>query len=498
MSLFERLLKPFTRTVYVRTGYRSAETFSPDRSWIPHYVQDAAQDITSQVRLETLRKARFFEANNPYVQKILDLIETNVVGAGIHPTPQSSDAAWNEAALEAWNSWVEFADATSRQSYYDLQAIIARAKAVDGEIFIRKVIRESGRPRMQLIEAHRVASWGKAPKGYIDLDGIWVDETGRPQFYVVHGSSKKPQVIEADRIIHDFEPSRAGQHRGLSLLHAVIPTLHDLDDLQRYEMLAAKDSTTRANVVYTESGEIPDQSPIGASLRKGVASESTDAKQAAYEKAFGAKTVALKRGDKWEQAQALRPSAAMREFWLYLAEQVAKGVGISYAALSDYQGSMGGTALRAALASDNRFYDVRGKGFSVLNREVWRFVIPTLAKLGEIPDLAEGWDKVRWQSPRRATVDVGRESRATLEELRAGVRTLRDVHGEMGLDWKEAIKQRIEEQKFIRDEALAQGLDAGLVLGLLGAAPATTTFAEKAASAIDGDPAQPAQGDSPQ
>ncbi len=488
MSILSKFRELFERKVIVRAGYRSADTFSPDRSWLPEFVQDADQDISPAARQEMTRKARYFEKNSAIAQKILDLIEVNTVGNGIIPTPTSSDIAWNEKASEAFTRWTTFADASSRDSFYTLQSLIVRAKAVDGEIFIIKQISESGWPRLQLVESHRVRSWKKPPSGLTDIDGVWVDENGRPQFIVIHGSGR-PTILEADRVIHVFSRSRAGQHRGLTLFHAVLHTLHDLDDLQRYEMVAAKDGSSRANIIYTESGEIPNTSPIGAGIRKGITVDGVEDKQKAYEKAFGGKTVALKRGDKWEQSQALRPSPAMREFWLYLTDLVCKGTGISYAAVNDYQGNYGGTALRGAVASDNRFFDVCSKDLTFFNNEVWRFVIPLLVQQGEIGALPDGWDKVRWQTPRRATVDIGRDSRALLEELARGVRNYRDVMGEVGIDWREGLRQRIAEQKFIRDEAIAQGLDAGLVLGLLGAGSTSTTFAEKAATAIDGDQA---------
>lgn len=59
--------------------------------------------------------------------------------------------------------------------------------------------------------------------------------------------------------------------------------------------------------------------------------------------------------------------------------------------------------------------------------------------------------------------------------------------GETGSDWREIIRQRIAEQKFIADTAKELGVPSGLVLGMLGAASNTNTFGEKAAEAVDGD-----------
>lgn len=448
-----------------------------DRSWLPGYVQDARQDIDNGQRLEMVRKSRYFEKNHALWQKVLDLIEVNVVGTGITPTPASSSTEFNEAALALWKTWGRYADLTSRQTIESLQALAARAQAVDGEVFIFLTRGEPnflpngqqgrGRPRVQLIETHRIVSANlptyKA-EGFQDVDGVLIDQRGRPAFYVVAQDNdafsgrqaRIVAVIPAEQIVHIFEPSRPSQYHGIPLAHAVLHDLHDLDDLQRYEMLAAKDAAERANVIYTESGEVPQAvSPIGKSLTPaGTAPTSDTDRQVYYEKAFGAKTIALKRGDKWDQSKNERPSAATQGFWQSLEAKFCKGIGISNAAVQDYAGNWGGAALRGAVTSDNRFYEVRTASLAAAMQLVYEYVIGDAIETGEIQGAPADWREVRWQSPRRASVDIGRESAAIINELRSGVRTYRDVLGELGLDWQEVLRQRAAEEAFI--EALAK------------------------------------------
>lgn len=462
-----------------------AARFTNDRSWLPGYAQDARQDMEPGQRTEILRKARYFEKNHALEQKFLELIETNVVGTGITPTPASKDAAWNAKALEWFTTWMKFADLTSRQNFASLQAVIARAQAVDGEIFIYLTHGESvdgnvtGRPRLRLIESHRVVSANikkYRDEGYQETDGILLDDRGRPAFYIVGQdadafSGAKPRtaaIIPADRIIHVFEPSRAGQYRGLSLFHSVLHTLHDLDDLQRYEMLAAKDASSRANIVYTENGLAPAAvSPIGRSLTQPGSAPSSDTDRQTYlEKAFGGKTVYLGRNERWDQAESQRPSAAMREFWEYLTDMCCKGVGISYAAVSDYKGNWGGASLRGAVTSDNRFYEIRTQSLAAAFQRVYEFAIGWAIGTGELTNPPDDWMAVRWQPPRRASVDIGHESAAILNELRAGVRTYRDVLGEMGLDWRDVLLQRAIEEQYIDELAARLGVDREKIAAL--------------------------------
>lgn len=484
--------------------YEAGQLGGRDRSWLPHYVQDARQDITPGERIEMVRKARYFEANNATQQKILDLIEVNVVGTGVHATPSSSNPTWNEKALAWWNEWSKFADLTSRQSFETLQALMVRAQAVDGEIFVWLTEGEPNAqgktfPRIQLIETHRVCD-AKLPRqytqeGYTQFDGILSDERGRPVFYIVTNdadafskeSPSKVALIPAEQMVHIYEPSRTSQPRGITLFHACLHDLHDLDDLQRYEMLSSKDASHRANVVYTESGEMPeDGTIIGRTEQVSNDDGSISERIVYYQSAFGAKTTVMKKGDKWEQGEALRPTSAQQEFWKILERKVCRGTGISYAALCDYEGGWSGAALRGALASDNRFYDVRTQTLVTSFQRIWEHVIgAAIRQGGELANPPADWRKVAWQSPRRATVDIGRESTAILNELRVGVRTFRDVLGELGLDWRECLKQRLIEQKYILDTAKELEVPAGLVLSMIGAANNTNIFGEKAAAAIE-------------
>ena len=509
MNLFRRALSkltgpridaaPAVSPVHIIANYSGA-VHSQDRTWLPGYVQGARQDINPGDRIEMVRRSRYFERNNALFQKVLDLIETNVVGTGISVTPDSSDPTWNAAALEWWRDWCAECDVSGVQTFATMQAVIARAQAVDGEIFVFLTYGERGMPRLQLIETQRIRSAdvrNYTREGYSEFDGILFDQFGRPAFYVVSNdsdafSSATPSsvaVASASSIIHVFEPSRAGQARGLPLAHAVLHTLHDLDDLQRYEMLAAKDAASRANIVKTESGEAPGGARmIGVPQRQQPAAGSSEsAARTYYEQAFGGKTVVLKRGDDWKQSESLRPSAAMREFWEYLTETCCKGVGISFAAVQDYRGQWGGAALRGAIASDNRFYQVRTDSLVPAIRKVFEHALGWAIDAGRVPAPPADWRKIKCHSPRRSTVDIGRESAAILNELRVGLRTFRDVLGETGSDWREIIRQRIAEQKFIADTARELGVPSGLVLGMLGAAANTNTFGEKAAEAVDGE-----------
>lgn len=472
------------RNVAALARYEAGNLTSRNRTWLPEYVQDARQDITPGERLEMVRKSRYFEKNNAYYQKLLDLIEVNVVGNGIHPTPASKNKGWNKRALARWEQWCQFADLTSRQSFYTLQAIIARTQAVDGEIFIRLTYGDPDGsdiawPRIQLIETHRVCDAQLprqyAAEGFASYDGIVFDGRGRPVYYIVSQDADafdryKPSsvvLLPAEEVVHVFEPGRSMQPRGIPLCHAVLHDLHDLDDLQNFEMLASKKAAVTTHVIKTATGEAPESDlQIGTPETVVNADGSTEEKIVYYKQELGGETVVLKHGDSYEQSDALRPTAAQTEHWDRILKKFCWGTGISYGAMTDFAGAWGGAALRAALVADNRFYDVRSKTLVAPLQRIWEHVI------GNDPELKsnrpDDWRRVAWQSPRRGTVDIGRESKAIIDELEKGIRTERELMSELGLDYNEVRNQRKIEvgQRLADAKALAKEHDIPLLTAL--------------------------------
>jgi capsid protein len=75
---------------------------------------------------------------------------------------------------------------------------------------------------------------------------------------------------------------------------------------------------------------------------------------------------------------------------------------------------------------------------------------------GYIPQ-NENWWKVEWQTPAAASVDYGREAQANLNDVRAGLRTYAEDYAERGREWKDELRQRAVEAKYLAE--LAQEFD---------------------------------------
>jgi capsid protein len=263
-------------------------------------------------------------------------------------------------------------------------------------------------------------------------------------------------LVDAINVVHIFEPSRAGQFRGLPMLYPVMNDLHDLDDLQLLEMKAARDAAEVSNVITTAAGEltIGDLNASGGAI---AASADPAQKQCYYQDTIGGRTLVLQNGDSIQQFRSTRPEVATREYWVGLEHKVCAGTGIARQLV--YPESIQGTVERSVLDMQNSWFMVRcsvlAGSFIRIREYVLSIGSSTELRLSDPP---ANWRAVSWRGPRAVNVDVGRQSQAMLNELAAGVRTREGIWAEVGRDWKIETRQKAAEEKYLDSLAAEFGL----------------------------------------
>jgi capsid protein len=451
------------------------------RSYLDTSYTSARFDVTSSTRQAIVRKSRFFEQNNAVLNRLGDLFESYTVGSSFSVQPASSDPAWNLKAKKWFDVWSRYPDIGSRQSFGTMMSQSARGWFFDGESFILLTKGESGKPRLQIIEAQSIATPVGMESDLTVFDGIRFDpKTGRAISYFIgsektQGNLTDVRSIGSDSVVHIYEPNRPGQLRGLPFVSAVINDLHDLDDLQKLEMEACKLGASVAQIVKTVSGEVQ-----ASSLRSGGISQTTqNTAENYYEQVFGSSVKVLKNGDSFEQFATERPGVNMREYWRQLTEKVCAGVGIPYVLV--YPESMQGTVYRGALDMSAVWFKSRHQVMSSAARRIYEYVMEYAIKSDPaLNDAPSDWYEVAITAPRSPNVDVGRNSAAQLAELEAGILTYDEVYGARGLDWRSALEAKAQQALFVRQLADKYGVDVSEISVIQKERPAAS-----AAPAID-------------
>jgi len=451
------------------------------RSYLDTSYTSARFDVTSSTRQAIVRKSRFFEQNNAIMNRLGDLFESYTVGSSFSVQPASSDPAWNLKAKKWFDIWCRYPDIGSRQSFSTLMGQAARGWFYDGESFILLTRGESGKPRLQLIEAQSVATPVGMESDETVFDGIRFDpRTGRAVSYFIGSEKTQGNLVDvrsipADSVVHIYEPNRPAQLRGLPFVSAVINDLHDLDDLQKLEMEACKLGASVAQIVKTVSGEVQ-----ASSLRAGIGANVTpNTAETYYEQVFGSSVKVLKNGDTFEQFATERPGVNMREYWRQLTEKVCAGVGIPYVLV--YPESMQGTVYRGALDMSAVWFRSRHQVMASAARRIYEYVMEYAIKSDPtLNDAPSDWYEVSITAPRSPNVDVGRNSAAQLAELEAGVVTYDEVYGARGLDWRSALEAKAQQALFVRQLADKYNVDVSEISVIQKERPAAS-----AAPAID-------------
>jgi lambda family phage portal protein len=467
----------------VRNYYEAARIWwQPDRSWIPGGLERPTTRLTPSDRRELMRQAQYWEHNDALPQRLADLFESYTVGSGIPCIPASNDVQWNLRAKSWWDEWCKYPDLCSRQNLTTLLSGASRRWFIDGESFfkltsgsLRQRMPGGAFPRLQWIDSVNVETPPDKGKeeGLSIIDGVQVDEVGRPSGYHV-ATEKEGKIsyeqVAADLMVHIFEPHFAGQKRGVTFFHAVLNELHDLIDLETYEQKAAKDAAIISNVITNQAGELDPGELRRLKYQTSSSSQNTEGNSPVEERSryfkdrFGATTEVLRAGEKLEQFRSDRPSVTTRDYWKWKAEKVCAGVGIPY--VLAFPDMMQGTVYRGALDMANVYFAMRHQVVADAVRRIWEYVMGwAILNVPTLRDPPADWKNVAIHPPRSVNVDVGYNAQAIATAMENGFTNYELVFSPLGLDWREQLRKRAEQAAYVQKLADEFGLDPAQIAG---------------------------------
>jgi lambda family phage portal protein len=430
----------------------AARPLTRERTWLHATATDSRQDVDAYDRLRLLALSRRLFINNPIVRAAVNEMARYSVGPGIRPQARSSDESWNRRAEEYFNAFAESADVRGMLDFYELQSLTSQAIDRDGDVFLILTQTKDGRPALQVVEAHRCGTPQGADQKLV-IDGVQADATGRPlkYFFSNDPANKIFKAINADSVLHLFEPDRPDQFRGYPRTAVALIPMLDRDEVLRMEMQGLKAATSLGMVITNNTGSAQGGFFGTPTHNSGDAVTS----ETIYS---GGGIARLKPGESVQTFSLSRPNEKLDAFLDQYIRAAAIGMGLPYEFIWNSE-RLAGTAQRFTLAKAQRRFEERQRLLiAKLCAPVWRYVIAAGIESGELPRNAE-WRSVIWQTPRKLTVDAGRESQAIREEYKLGFTNLADVIGAEGSDWQEVINQKISETRWIQERCREEGID---------------------------------------
>lgn len=465
----------------VQNRYEAAIQWFGDRSFLLQTLQDARFDIDTMTRMELQRKHRYFVSNNQLVTKIRSLFIQFAVGpTGLRCIPNSSDEKWNESRNVSFESWAESPDVGSRLCLQEITIQWAGCLFDDGEFFVLKTQDAKGKPAIQTIEAHRCVTppTMKDYRGFAFVDGIAVDENGKPQFYCFKTNAVGTDIptqdeykfYRASEVIHKFKHRRVGQIRGIPEGYSCMNTLHDFDDLQKLEMQCAKIASEIATVETNPAGELDTslnrRSRLNMTTQNSAGQGIVKQGYADYNVVLGGKKIALKTGDSLKNFMVDRPTTVQQQYWDLLITQICCGYNVPKLLVTP--ASLQGTVTRADLDVSGNAFRVNFEIIACVLREIyqWQGVWANDFDLSQDGSTPDDHSNVIIRAPRSPNVDVGYTARNLEIELNLGVKTLQDVYAEKQQNWREQLTQIAETQAYVKMLAKKFDIDPAQITAL--------------------------------
>jgi lambda family phage portal protein len=402
------------------------------------HARDSRLDLNEATRLELLKLARHMYRNVGLIKGAVDSIATYSIGPGLRPQYRGEDQEFGRLCEEYWRDVVvPNPEVTGRMTWTDMLLALSRSIDVDGDVFV--IMTERG--KLQIVEGHRVCEGDD----YGTADGVFVGKLGEPTGYLIQ-TGELYRKLSADTVIHLMELERPDQIRGGSSLARALNHVRDLKMLGEFEKDALKLQGSIAAVITTDQGdELAGQGGFFGTVQAQDTGEPTIARE---EITSSATIPRLSPGEKIEMIGPNRPHAGFEPFAKFLIRDVAMGLGLPVEFVYD-PASVGGAGMRFVVAKAQRRFEQRQR--LLIDRfcnRAWRYFIGGAIANGDLPAV-EDYAKVTWQTPKSLTVDAGREAQQAREDFKAGLTTLSDYFGELGMDWMEVSDQRKLEQAYL-------------------------------------------------
>lgn len=372
--------------------------------------------------------------------------------------------AINAQVEEAWAEWSEDCDLAGEITFPEFEALARRQQVEAGEALAVMPIDPAapGVPlRLQMYEPDFLSGWGARPAGDVDIiQGLEVDRrTGRVLAYWFENPLKplESKRIERADVVHYFQRLRPGQLRGVTPLAPAVLVAMDLGEYVGAEIEGAM---LAARVFAVAESANPSQFAQARAL--GQATDSEGKVKTRVREIGRHITEIIRPGEKYSLTAPNRPGAQFEPTANFLTRLIAVAADLSFELVSgNYNGlsfsnQKGVRSDLIMLALPAQQTMIRRWHMPIFRR--WMDAAHLAGRLN-LPNYWQlrrmYWRQVRWGLPRIASTDVLRETKAMMDQIKAGLISPQEILASMGLDPEDTLKGIAEFQALAAELGVA-------------------------------------------
>ena len=410
-------------------------------------------------------RARDLEQNNDYAYKFLGLSELNTIGEhGIRLQVKARtnrgklDTRINRLVEKAFTKWqrAETCSIDGRLNWIEIQRLIIRSCARDGEVLIR-FVRTNDSIQLAIYDADFLDNDLNRPPGQNQnqiIQGIEVNAQGRPVAYYLlksnpndmptlfgKPSTREYEVVSANDVIHIYKTDRPNQVRGASWMASVMIHMLMLNRYERAEMAAAEMSAKKIGFYTTPTGDYLD----GEKAQEyGLPTDVN-----------GLGMMELPTGVDVNLLDPNHPVSAYADYVSGVLKGIAAGLGVTYHALSGDLTQVNFSSIRAGTIEErDRWKAVQQWLISKLHTPVFeRWLQQNAPSLG-LSQADVDRIEITWQPRGWTWVDPLKDLQSHQLAYQLGVTSLSEIAGASGRDLEEVFDQRAKEKALAQEYGL--------------------------------------------
>lgn len=463
-----------------RRNFAGAGRLGALQSWQP---QNWSADALAQSDLDRLRaRARSLARDNDYMRKFLQMVESNIIGregfALQMRVPMdnrnSPDSIANRAIETAFYRWARrsVCDVTGLLSFADLQRLLVRSVARDGEALVRHIwgFGNDYGYALQVLDIDRLDT-GFSRDRTDNLNavrmGVELNEYSRPVAYWLRTShpgergqiSSSPNLRErvpADEISHIYLHDRPEQRRGFPWVASAIVGLQNLGGYQEAAIIAARIGASKMGFFKQTEESDSFMPPIdGQEVNNGHGG--VDLIDTVEPGTFHE----LPQGYDFTPFNPDYPHANYDAFVKASLRGLASGLGVSYHSLANDLEGVNFSSIRSGTLEERDAWMSLQNWFAesflydVFDRWIESALLMGAIKLpsGKAlpPAKLDKFKNYQWQGRRWSWVDPLKDIKTHEAAVSLAVKSRRDICAEMGLDFDDVLAQ-IEQENVLMAE----------------------------------------------